>query len=144
MKNEPKANAETRPSDSGETPLSFRSVLEDIANAKEPNGREPDDADWRFHFLEMKRVAALALELGDGNAETNAAVPENTRLLSGVSSDPLSQTPAQSDDVRRQTIEECAKVAEANMHSSVMPGHVGKNIAAEIRALQPQPNGGET
>lgn len=52
------------------------------------------------------------------------------------------QDETQSDDVRRQTIEECAKVAEANMHSSVMPGHVGKNIAAEIRALQPQPNGG--
>lgn len=39
-------------------------------------------------------------------------------------------------DLERQLAEEterCARVAEANMHSSVMPGHVGKNIAAAIR-----------
>lgn len=37
--------------------------------------------------------------------------------------------------VKLDTIEACAKIAERNMHSSVMPGHVGKNIAAEIRDL---------
>lgn len=37
--------------------------------------------------------------------------------------------------VKLDTIEACAKIAEKNQHSSIMPGHVGKNIAAEIRAL---------
>lgn len=37
--------------------------------------------------------------------------------------------------VKLDTIEACAKIAEGNKHSSIMPGHVGMNIAAEIRAL---------
>jgi hypothetical protein len=39
------------------------------------------------------------------------------------------------NQVKLDTIEACAKIAEKNMHSSIMPGHVGKNIAAEIRSL---------
>lgn len=41
--------------------------------------------------------------------------------------------------VKLETIEACARVAERNMHSSVMPGHVGQNIAAEIRTLAVTP-----
>ncbi|MCA6114265.1 hypothetical protein J6524_04890 [Bradyrhizobium sp. WSM 1738] len=37
-------------------------ALREILNAKEPPERpEPDDIDWRFVALEMKRLAELAL-----------------------------------------------------------------------------------
>lgn len=39
------------------------------------------------------------------------------------------------NQVKLDTIEACAKIAENNRQSSVMPGHVGKNIADEIRGL---------
>lgn len=136
---------------------------------------------------EIERLTAVA--------ETGAVVLENARLLSGVSSDPLSQTPArsdetkalleirklasgdlhpsfalskifdvatrasrgeyrpaQSDDVRRQTIEECAKIAEpwpgytldknsADIDYAIV--EIREDIAKAIRALQPQPNEGK-
>lgn len=36
-------------------------ALEEIANAGEPRGTEPDDADWRVYALEAQRLAKLAL-----------------------------------------------------------------------------------
>jgi hypothetical protein len=41
----------------------LRAVLDDISTAKEPPelNPQPDDIDWRFVALEMKRIAALAL-----------------------------------------------------------------------------------
>lgn len=88
-------------------------------------------------MIEIDRLAAI--ENGDEDLipkeYADTRLSETGQPPRAVFSDP------QSDDVRRQTIEECARVAE-NLNKKHRTS-VGFQIVEAIRALQPQPNGGK-
>jgi hypothetical protein len=66
----------------------YERVLRDIAEADETEPRQPDDADWRFRFLECKRIAALALYLKNPGAGAEPA----TSVRLSRSSDQVGRT----------------------------------------------------